>query len=398
MGQEEGIPMETVQRKEETYLTRPFLVLSALNFLLYCIFYLQMMVAASYTMDVLKGAPWVAGTAAGIFLLSAMVARLYTGRYIEQVGKVKLMRRGTLFYLLVLPLYYFVDNAPFFIGLRLLHGIGLGIATSAIATIVVNVIPESRQGEGMSFYSLSAILAMGVGPMIGMFMYSRFGFRAILHLCLVLGVLSGIGVLTADVPDMPVAKEKLMDFGHGFASFFEKSALPISFVSMMMFFAYSSLSSYMVSYVREIQLVQAGSFFFLVYAILIVVSRPPMGRLFDKKGNKVILPAFVSFSFGMFLVSQARSSWVLLLAAAFIGFGFGNLNSLCRTIAVHGLPAHKLGLASSTCLAISELGTGFGPFILGILLPILGYRGIYAFLALEVLAGMGIYIKQYGLH
>lgn len=389
--------MGTAQKNEETYLTRPFIVLSLLNFLLYCIFYLQMMVAASYTMDVLKGAPWVAGTAAGIFLLSAMVARLFTGRYIEQIGKVRLMRWGTLFFLIIIPLYYFVNNAPFFIGLRLLHGLGLGVATSAIATIVVNIIPESRQGEGMSLYSLSAILAMGVGPMIGMFLYNHFGFRMILHLCMALGILSGIGVCTADVPDLPVAKEKLKDFGHGFASFFEKSALPISFISMMMFLAYSSLSSFMVSYVREIGLVQAGSFFFLVYSILIVISRPPIGRLFDRKGQKVILPAFVSFAIGLFMVSRAHSGWQLLLAAAFIGVGFGNLNSLCRTISVHGLPAHKLGLASSTCLAISELGTGFGPFVLGLLLPALGYRGIYAFLALEVLAGMAVYLKWYGL-
>ena len=357
-----------------------------------------MMVVTSFTMDVLKGAPWVAGVAAGIFLLSAMVARLFTGRYIEQIGKVRLLRWGTIFYLAVLPLYYLVDNAPFFIGLRLLHGIGLGIATSAIATIVVNVVPKSRLGEAMSFYSLSAILAMGIGPMIGMVVYSRFGFRMILHLCLIFGALSGIGVFTANVPDLPVAKEKLKDFGHGFASFFEKSALPISFVSLMMFFGYSSLTSFMAPYVRTIGLVRAGGIFFLVYAVLIVVSRPPMGRLFDKKGNKVILPAFVSFALGLLLVSLATSGWQLLCAAAFVGFGFGNLNTLCRTIAVKGLPAHKLGIASSTCLAISELGTGFGPFVLGMLLPVMGYRGIYGFMAVEILLGMGIYIKRYGIH
>lgn len=385
-----------MEAKQEKYLTRPFVILCVLNFLIYCIFYLQMMVAASYTMDVLKGEPWVAGTAAGIFLLSALVARLFTGRYIEQMGKRRLMQWGTVFFLLVIPLYYFVDSAGFFIGLRLLHGLGMGVSTSAISTIVVNLLPKSRQGEGLSIYSLSAILAMGVGPMIGMFLYTRFGFVIILHLCLALGIASAVGVFTADVPDLPVDKDKLKDFGHGLAGLFEKSALPISFVSTMMFFAYSSLTSFMASYVKTIGLAQAGGFFFLVYAIFIIFSRPPMGRLFDRKGNKVILPTFISFALGMLLVSQARSSWMLLLAAAFIGFGFGNVNSLGRAIAVHGLPHHKLGIASSTYLAVSEIGTGLGPSVLGFLLPVLGFRGMYGFLAVEVLAGMALYLKKYG--
>ena len=57
------------EKGRPSYMTRPFMALSALNFLLYGIFYLQMMVAAAYTMDILGGAPWLAGIAAGCFLL-----------------------------------------------------------------------------------------------------------------------------------------------------------------------------------------------------------------------------------------------------------------------------------------------------------------------------------------
>ena len=355
------------EKGRPSYMTRPFMALSALNFLLYGIFYLQMMVAAAYTMDILGGAPWLAGIAAGCFLLSAMVARLFTGRYIEQLGKKRMMVWGSLFYILVVPLYYFVTNAPFFITLRLLHGLGLGVSTSAIATIVVNLLPPERQGEGLSFFSLSTTLAMGV--------------------------LSAVVLLTAKIPDLTVDPSKLKDFGKGISGLFEKSALPISYISILMYFAYSGLSSFLASYVKVIHLVHAGSLFFLVYSILIIVSRPPMGRLYDRKGAYVIIPTFLVFSLGMLLLSQARWEWMLLLSAVFIGFGFGNFSTLGRAIAVRGLPPHKLGIASSTYIAVSELGTGFGPFILGLLIPLTSFRGVYVFLALDILAALGLYLK-----
>ena len=300
------------EKGRPSYMTRPFMALSALNFLLYGIFYLQMMVAAAYTMDILGGAPWLAGIAAGCFLLSAMVARLFTGRYIEQLGKKRMMVWGSLFYILVVPLYYFVTNAPFFITLRLLHGLGLGVTTSAIATIVVNLLPPERQGEGLSFFSLSTTLAMAVGPMLGMYLYANYSFQMILHACMILGVLSAVVLLTAKIPDLTVDPSKLKDFGKGISGLFEKSALPISYISILMYFAYSGLSSFLASYVKVIHLVHAGSLFFLVYSILIIVSRPPMGRLYDRKGAYVIIPTFLVFSLGMLLLSQARWEWMRL--------------------------------------------------------------------------------------
>lgn len=384
------------EKGRPSYMTRPFMALSALNFLLYGIFYLQMMVAAAYTMDILGGVPWLAGIAAGCFLLSAMVARLFTGRYIEQLGKKRMMVWGSLFYILVVPLYYFVTNAPFFITLRLLHGLGLGVSTSAIATIVVNLLPPERQGEGLSFFSLSTTLAMAVGPMLGMYLYANYSFQMILHACMILGVLSAVVLLTAKIPDLTVDPSKLKDFGKGISGLFEKSALPISYISILMYFAYSGLSSFLASYVKVIHLVHAGSLFFLVYSILIIVSRPPMGRLYDRKGAYVIIPTFLVFSLGMLLLSQARWEWMLLLSAVFIGFGFGNFSTLGRAIAVRGLPPHKLGIASSTYIAVSELGTGFGPFILGLLIPLTSFRGVYVFLALDILAALGLYLKWYG--
>lgn len=63
----------------------------------------------------------------------------------------------------------------------------------------------------------------------------------------------------------------------------------------------------------------AAGFFFIVYAVVVLASRPTVGRMFDKKGENVIMyPVILMFAIGMFLFSQSYYSVVLLLAAAFI--------------------------------------------------------------------------------
>lgn len=67
-----------------------------------------------------------------------------------------------------------------------------------------------------------------------------------------------------------------------------------------------------------------------------------------KGGNSVADPALVAFALGMYLLSQAHSSVVFLIAAVLIGFGYGNFQSAIQTLAIKVTPPHRMGLATST--------------------------------------------------
>ena len=92
-------------------------------------------------------------------------------------------------------------------------------------------------------------------------------------------------------------------------------------------------------------------------------------------------PALISFIIGIFILSQTHASIVLLIAGALIGFGYGTYMSslkLLRSIA----PAHRVGLATSTFFILTDIGLGIGPFLLGFLVPAIGYNGLYIVLAI----------------
>jgi MFS family permease len=378
--------------------TKDFLLIFFNNFLTYMVYYILIVIIALYAMVNLHANPSVAGLASGIFMISALFARLVTGRVIEQVGRKKMLYIGTIIYFFVMFFYFKADSIFMLCLTRFLHGIGLGIATTASSTIAAIIVPRSRQGEGLSYFMLGSVLASAIGSLIGTFLYHFVGFTYIIVLCIVLIFISFtlLFFLKKGEAGERSGHNKVITEKRGFHRYFEAKALPISCVSIMIFFAYASIISFVNAFTTFADLKVAGNMFFFVYSFSILLSRPITGKIFDRKGaNVVIYPAFIIFIIGLVVLSQANNTFALLFAAVFTGIGFGNFSSCARAIAVKGLPDERISVATSTFLALSETGTGIGPFFIGYLISLLGYRNMYLSMAGVVLVAMFIYYKLY---
>jgi MFS family permease len=142
----------------------------------------------------------------------------------------------------------------------------------------------------------------------------------------------------------------------------------------------------------DVELVNTVGFFFIVYAIVALASRPFVGKMFDKRGEYVIMyPAIAVFGIGMFLFSQSYRSIMLLLAAACIGLGLGAIQSSTQAIAVKITPQYRMGLAISTYFMLCDIGMGVGPLLVGFLIPFTGYRKMYAVVAAIAFACIFLY-------
>lgn len=181
------------------------------------------------------------------------------------------------------------------------------------------------------------------------------------------------------------------------SEYIEPKALPISFIVLIMTFCFSSVLSYINLYAIELNLIDTASFFFIVYTVTVLISRPFTGRLMDSIGaNYIMYPAFIIFGIGMVLLGTAHSALTLLIAAGLIGLGFGNISSISQTIAVTVAPPHRMGLASATFFIFYDIGNGFGPSLLGLVIPITGYPTIYMILGVAVIATSVLYYVLYG--
>lgn len=377
--------------------TRNFIIDAAANFFIYLVYYILTVVITVYAMDKLHASPGAAGFSSGVFILTALFSRVFAGKTIEKTGEKKTLYIGLLIYFFATFLYFIADNIVLLLIIRSLHGIGFGIAATATGTIVAGLIPAQRRGEGIGYYAMSATLASAIGPFLAIYLNQHMSFTLIFSLAVVLLACSLIAVYFLKVTAAKKIKERTEKKASSMGNFIEFNALPIALVGGLLGLLYSSIISFLAPYTREINLIGAGSTFFVVYSLAILISRPFTGRLFDIKGaNFVIYPSFVSFAAGMILLGQAHTTVLLLSAGALLGFGFGTFLSSGQAIAIMLAPREKLGLATSTFFSLTDGGVGIGPLFLGMLLPYVGFRNLYVIMAAGTAITMYLYYLLHG--
>ncbi|KAI7248725.1 hypothetical protein KC345_g11829, partial [Hortaea werneckii] len=115
-----------------------------------------------------------------LFALSAIASRLFSAKAMEKGGRNLLIFLGLAVSLAAVAGYYFAGSIAVMLLLRMLFGIGFGMASTAFPTMASDVIPIRRMGEGMGYFGLSTSLAMSAGPLIGLSLLQGPGFGSLL--------------------------------------------------------------------------------------------------------------------------------------------------------------------------------------------------------------------------
>ncbi len=288
-------------------------------------------------------------------------------------------------------LYFAVHSSDLLLVVRFLHGLSFGVAGTATGTIVANLVPIERCGEGIGYYGLSITISSAIGPFLGMFLSQHGSYNMIFTVCTMVAavnIIMGL-LLSYREPELTGAQREEMK-GFKLSNFFEFKVIPVSIVCAVIFFCYSSVISFLSVYAKEIHLVETASFFFIVFAVVIFFSRPFVGRMFDVKGeNPIMYAAILLLAIGMTAFSQAHNGAMLLLAGAVMSLGFGAIQSSGQAITVKLTETHRMGLANSTYFMCADIGMGSGAWVFGFIIPFSGYRGMYlvaaAILAVTIL-------------
>lgn len=385
---------------KEPIWTKDFIIVSIINFISILMFFLLMVTISSYAVDTYHVSTSIAGLVSSIFIIGSLIGRLGAGRLIGNIGPQKMLLIGLILFFITTTLYLIEWGVVYLLIVRLLQGVAVGTIGTATGTIIATILPASRKGEGIGYFSLSAVLATAVGPFVGMFMLKlENGFDMIFYMNTVLSLILLIAYFFVKIslPQMNKQKEQQTKKLSFIEKFIEPKAIPISFIALLIGFAYSGVMTFITFYAKEINLVEAASYFFLAYAAIVIISRPFTGKLMDVRGpNIIVYPCLAVFAIGMLLFSQASAGWMLLVAAVLIGFGYGNFNSIAQTIAVKVTEPHRFGLATSTYFILYDLGLGVGPFILGMIEPYTTYRTIFVSMIPLILVCIPLYYLLVG--
>jgi len=379
--------------------TKDFILLLTSNFFVALTFYLLMTSMAVYAIQEFQAKESTAGLVASIFVIGALAARLYAGKFIDVVGRKKMLYSGLILFLVGTISYLFVTSIGLLMIIRFIHGIGFGISTTTLTTVNMSTIPEKRRGEGIGYFSLSTAAGTAIGPFLALYLTENFTYKTMFIYCIIFSVIGLVSTTFGKINEIHLSaeqKEKIKKSFH-MKDFYDKEALPISLLMFISGIAYSGIVSFINTYAIEMNLTKAASFFFVVYAIFLFLARPVAGRMFDKKGeNIVVYPSFVFFAIGLLFITFAYNGFLLLLAGVFLALGYGTIMSSMQSIIGKVTPVHRLGLAISTLFICMDAGMGVGPYILGLLVEQLGFHRMYFILAIAVVLLIPAYYFVHG--
>ena len=384
--------------------SRSLVVLMGLNFSSALSFWLIMVKITQFASDTYGVSTGVAGLTITVYVISALLVRMFFGAKIDVWGVKRSIAIGTVVNAIAMVLYLIpMGFVPLMI-VRVVHGFGFAIMSGSCAAGAALVLPPERYGEGIGYFSMMQALATGIGPFVAIMLTNIFGgYFAMFAFAAVAMFVALATVPLLKIPQSVHAPKHMNILDEvkekGIGAFVQLSVVPIASVLLLVYFGYSGIISFVTSYAASRGLDDAVSFFFIVYAIVVLVSRPPVGRRIDRLGeNSTIYYCLASFVVGFVLLAFASNGVLLLVSAAFIGVGIGATQSIVQAVIARDAPPSELGKANSTFFMSMDLGSGIGPVIIGAAIPLVGYSAIYLGLAAVGILAIIDYHWAHGRH
>jgi predicted MFS family arabinose efflux permease len=359
--------------------TKDFINITTISFFIFLAFYILLTTLPIQLTKEFGGGADQAGLLLTLFLIAAIVIRPLAGKWVSGGSQKKILIYSAAAFFIGTLFYPFVTNIWTLFILRIIHGITFGVITTVKGTICAEIIPDSRRGEGLSWFSLAMGLAMVIGPVIGLNLANIGAYNIAYILCIVISVLNILLSMAIHVPEHGQAKKvsktsKKFDFN----DLVDKKAAPFALVIFILGCAYSGIASFLALYAQEINLVKAASTFFILYAGLMFVFRPFTGVWADRYGaNKIVYPCIILFAIGMVMLSLPQTAVIMILAGAIIGIGYGSVTPILQTQVISSVEKHRVGIANSLFFNSMDLGMAIGAFGLGIAAKSFGYSSVF---------------------
>ena len=371
---------------KDKLVTSSYCFILAANFLLYFGFWLMMPVLPFYLAEVFQADKATIGIVLSCYTIAALCIRPFSGYMLDTFARKPLYLLAYFVFTAIFGGYLVAGTLTLFIVLRIIHGLAFGTVTVGGNTIVIDIMPSSRRGEGLGYYGLANNTAMSIGPMVGLFMHDAgmgypIIFCASLGSCL-LGMLCASLVKTPYKP--PVKRDPI-----SLDRFILLKGMPAGLSLLLLSIPYGMTTNYVAMYAKGIGMDVSTGFFFTFMAVGMAVSRLFSGRLVDHgkitqvigAGLYLVIVSFFLLAGCVYIIrwDATLCSWLFFAIALTLGVGFGIMFPAYNTLFVNLAPNKQRGTATSTYLTSWDVGIGIGMLAGGYIAEISSFDRAYLF-------------------
>lgn len=347
----------------------------------------------------LSGSDLDAGLAMTYFQIGTILCRIFAGRLIDGFNKRIVLLISTALFFIIMGLFNFTTSLEAVFVLRGLHGVVFALGTTVMATLAVLVLPPNRKGEGVNMFAIFSNIAMVLGPAIGLYALSSYGSMA---LYIFLTVMTGLAMVLSNI--IPLSKELTLPKqskykGWHIFQFIENKSLPWALMGLFIGFTYSGVLVFIPIELNSMGAGIWGSAFFAIFALMIIISRPIVGKIYARYGSKIIIYTGLGlFILGLFGLGLAITPLAILFTAPLLGLGYGAAQPAFQALAIQSAPIERAGVSTATYFLALDISVGAGSVILAVLASAWGYQYLYMFTALVMVIALALYhiwVKRY---
>lgn len=325
----------------------------------------------------------LAGIITGSMSIVSMFLRPIAGNLVDLYSKYCLSLIGGILILIGVSGYWLVNTSGLLILFRLINGTGFVLATICMTTWLAFLVPRRFVGEAMGFYGLMNALAMAVAPLIAINSYKVIGYRYSMMIASLAAVIMLIMIKFVKNHAIPQNKLSLKNIKH--IRIIQKDTIPVALLMLFFSIPYFATQADLVEYVAMRKLSVSVGYFFLIYALSLLIIRIWLKRFFDT----------IAFGFWfwlsliamiIFLISMAfmKNNFIMLIAAVALSIGYGVIYSINQTTALLLSPLDQQGLASSTVYLGLDLGMASAPILGGIIASTIPHFYFYPIMLIMV--------------
>ena len=340
----------------------------------------------------LGGSALDAGLAMTYFQIGTILCRPFAGRLIDELDKRVILLISSALFFVIMGLFNLTTSLQTIFVLRGLHGAIFALGTTVMAALAVVVLPASRKGEGINMFAVFSNIAMVLGPAVGLYALQAYGSSA---LYMFLTIMTALAFILSNVIRLPkkLAKPKQKKSkGWSISQFIEKRSLPWALMGLFIGFTYSGVLVFIPIELNSMGAGVWGSVFFAIFALMIIISRPLVGKVYARYGSRfVIYPGVGLFIVGLAILGVVSTPVGIICTAPLLGLGYGAAQPAFQALAVQSAPIERAGVSTATYFLALDIAVGAGSVILALIANALGYQYLYQNTSLIMIIALALY-------
>lgn len=350
-----------------------FVLVFFASLLMFTAFYILLPTLPVFITSELKINEGQTGLILAIYTLAALLIRPFTGFMIDRHGRKYFYIIALLLFAILFTGYPLASTFALLLFVRFAQGLAWGVATTTGSTLIVDIVPAARRGEGIGLYGLAMTIPMALGPFTGIQLTQNNNYTFMFLFAGALALSGFLLTLVIRYPSVPLT-------GHipfSWRNLLESSSLPVTFNLLLINITYGGLVSFISIYALKTGIGYTGVFF-IVFAAGITLARLYMGKIFDRHGPKALsVTGILLLATGYIILGFIINITGFMIAGFLLGLGSGVVFPTFQAMVNNLVPPQRRGAANSTLFSGLDLGIGLGMLITGFLAHSIGLPHTY---------------------